>query len=574
MYVGIFALALAIRLAGLDGHPLNDAEAREALTAWRFSQGLIQAGLPASPIYLTLTSLGFAVFGNLAFVVRLAPALFGAALTLLPWLVRDGLGRGRAVLTSALLGVSSVGLLASRSADGTTLAVFFVLLTAAAVWRSLNAPDSVGWMVGAGAAFGVSLASGPEALLGLIALLIALPLTPGAWGAVVDAVRERARVLVVAAVAGFILAATFFLLNRDGLGAAAASWLIFAQRFNPTDAGRSLTALIAILFVYEPLILIGGLLSVTQAFVRGGVDRLLTMAALLVLALVVTAAGRSQFDLVWLTVLLAPLAAAVIESLIVDFDWRQGWGIPVAFGAITLALAATSAINLTQFGELLRSDPGQIDVAVNWFQLPWFRLGQAIAATVLIPVAFVLFGLGWSFRSAQSGLTASLGMLLLAATLAGGWGATHTQPGSPAELWWPHPVGADLARLRETLLWSGEQSIGEGTEIDVVAQATSDGALAWALRDFKKVKYVTSLSPDVAAAAVIAPAAAEDAAPPQLGAAYVGAPFQLDPVWFPDTLFWNEQLDWLLFRRANIQYPTLTVLWLRQDIQAPPAVTR
>jgi hypothetical protein len=66
----------------------------------------------------------------------------------------------------------------------------------------------------------------------------------------------------------------------------------------------------------------------------------------------------------------------------------------------------------------------------------------------------------------------------------------------------------------------------------------------------------------------------EGSTPPAFAAAYVGAPFAINPVWFPDTLFWNEQLDWLLYRRATVQYPTLTILWLREDIQAPPLVER
>ncbi len=73
-FAALFALALAARLTGLGTHPLNDAEAREALTAWRFTQGLVGTTLPASPAYLTLTALAFSIFGNLDFVPRLAPA--------------------------------------------------------------------------------------------------------------------------------------------------------------------------------------------------------------------------------------------------------------------------------------------------------------------------------------------------------------------------------------------------------------------------------------------------------------------------------------------------------------------
>lgn len=569
----LFALALAARLTGLGTHPLNDAEAREALTAWRFTQGLVGATLPASPAYLTLTALAFSIFGNLDFVPRLAPALAGAALTLIPWLARDALGRPRALLTAALLTVSSIVLTASRSADGTVLAVLFVLLTAVAAWRLASGRGGAGWAVIAGGAFGASLASGPEAFLGLIALAFAVPLLPGAWDALMSAVVERGRLIAIAALAGLVVMATFLLLNRDGLGAAAASLVSFAQRFTPGSGGRSLTALIVLAVIYDPLIVVAGVLSLASAFAREPVDRLAASGVMVIIALIVASGGRSQFDLVWLTVFLAPLAAHSLWRVLAEFDWRHEWSLSVIVAVILLMLAAFAAISLTQFGEAVRGTPTLLEGGINWFQPPWRTLGMAIVGVVMAPLIVALIALGWSTRSALHGTAAALATLLFVATLAGGWGQNQGRAGSPADLWWTHPVGTDLARLRQTLLWSGEQSIGEGTEIDVVAQASPDGALAWALRDFPKASFVTALSPDIAASAVITSATADSTAP-ELAAAYVGSPFAVDPVWFPDTLFWNEQLTWLLFRRADIQYPTITILWLRDDIQAPSTVSR
>lgn len=573
LYLAVVVLALAMRLPGLDAHPLNDAEAREALTAWRFSLGVDTIGLPASPAYFTLTALGFSIFGDMDFVARLAPALAGAALVLLPLVVRDLLGRGRALLTGALLAVSSIALTASRSADGTILAVFFVLLTAVTAWRSIRAPGSAGWVIVAGAAFGAALASGPSALVGLIALAIALPVTPGAWDAVAGHVVERARVLAVAALAGFLVVGTFFLLNRDGLGAAAASLVDFAQRFNPASAGRSLTALIVIALTYDALILLTGLLSAGTAFLRGGVDRFAATAAMVALTVIVAASGRTQFDLIWLVVFLAPLAAHLLSRVAVEFRQIEHPWVMAAAGGLAIALTASVVITLSQFSEAARGNPDMLQ-AINWLQRPWYELGQAIAAAVLVPVGVVLLGLGWSYRSAVQGLISAIGVLLLAGTLAAGWSATRGHVGLQTELWWPQPVTDDVTRLRDTLLWSGEQSVGEGTEIDVVVQGSTDGALAWALRDFRKASFVGALGPEVAASAVIAPAASEDPAQPELGAAYVGAPFHIDPVWPVDPLTWAEQLDWLLLRRAPIEYPTITILWLRQDVQAAPLVQR
>ncbi len=572
LFAALFALALAARLANLGAHPLNDAEAREALTVWRFTQGLAGTTLPASPAYLTLTALAFSIFGNMDFVPRLAPALAGAALTLMPWLAREALGRQRALLTAALLTVSSIVLTASRSADGTLLAVFFVVLTAIAAWRLASGRGGTGWAVIAGSAFGASLASGPEAFVGLIALAFAVPLIPGAWDALMSAIIDRGRLIAVAVLAGLVVTATFLLLNRDGLGAAAGSLVTFAQRFNPSSAGRTLTALIGLAVLYDPLIVVAGVISLPAAFAREPVDRLAASAVVVTGTVIIASSGRSQFDLVWLIVFLAPLAAHALWRVIAEFDWRDQWGTPLILAGLLIALTAFVILNLAQFAETLRANPALLEEPANWLGT-WRQLGLAIFGLVIIPIVVALIALGWSARAALHGTAGVATVLLLAATLAGGWSQNQGRPGSPAELWWPHPVGADLARLRQTLLWSGEQAIGEGTEIDVVAQASPDGALAWALRDFSKARFVSTLGPDVAASAVITSASA-DSTPPVLAAAYVGSPFAIDPVWFPDTLFWNEQLNWLLFRRVDIQYPTLTILWLRDDIQAPPTVSR
>lgn len=572
-YLLLFALALALRLANLAAHPLNDVEASEALTAWRFSQGLGGTTLPDSPAYLTLTALGLLTFGDHDFVARLAPALFGAALVLLPALARGALGGWRALLTAALLAVSSIGIMASRSADGATLAVFFVWLAATALWRDLQGRPGR-WGIVAAAAFGAALASGPQALLGLIALAVALAAVTEGWPTVLARILDRGRSFGLAALAAFLIAGTFFLLNRDGLGAAAAGWVTFIGRFTQGLDGRSLTALVVLLGAYDPLIVVAGAVLAALTFARGGVDRFLTVAVLVVAVLSAIAVGRSQFDLLWVIVLLTPHAAQALLRLATEYDWRRRWALPVSLALILLAVVAFVGLNLSTFVGFARLNVDFLTTAtaIDWRVSPWSSLGLAGAGIVMLPLITVLIGLGWSYRAAVVGLLSALALLLGATMLTAGWGQAHLRPGSPVELWWPRPVGADLARLRETVFWAGEQTVGEGTEIEAIVQASPDGAVAWALRGFSKTRFVAALGPEIATAAVIAPMTAVDGAAPTLGAAYVGASYELDPVWFPDNLFWFEQLDWLLYRRAPVQFPTLTVLWLRSDIQAPEPV--
>src|SRR3989304_3837593 len=81
LYLAFFALALALRLYQLNAHPLTDAEAREALLAYRLIRGTVDssAAFPHSPAYFFFTYLSFLVFDASDATARLAPALFGSA---------------------------------------------------------------------------------------------------------------------------------------------------------------------------------------------------------------------------------------------------------------------------------------------------------------------------------------------------------------------------------------------------------------------------------------------------------------------------------------------------------------
>src|SRR5690554_5809424 len=85
LYALVFLAALSLRLLNLGGHPLSDPEAREALLALARLRGEATAvALPASPAYFSLTFLHFFLFGASEATARLAPALAGAALVLVP----------------------------------------------------------------------------------------------------------------------------------------------------------------------------------------------------------------------------------------------------------------------------------------------------------------------------------------------------------------------------------------------------------------------------------------------------------------------------------------------------------
>ncbi|MBL8058326.1 MAG: hypothetical protein JNK29_16600, partial [Anaerolineales bacterium] len=273
-YLALFGLALALRLAGLGAHPLNDPEAREALTVLRLLNGGAAGSLPHSPLYFFFTYLAFLMLPPSDLVARLAPALAGAGLVLLPWFFRRDLGRAAALITSGLLAVSAGLLAASRSAEGTTLTLFALglalgWLRETAALHSPEAPETgngAGWrLIGAAAALGLAAAGGGPfltalLLLGLLAVVAARTQLGQDvdWRAGLAALGAQRLALAVAFGLGLLVPATVALIYRAGLGALANSWLIWLTGFAVTAPGRSLLVIPVFLIAYEPLLLVFG----------------------------------------------------------------------------------------------------------------------------------------------------------------------------------------------------------------------------------------------------------------------------------------------------------------------------
>ncbi len=591
LYLALLGVALFLRLNQLGEAPLSDPEAAEALTALRFVRGQPELGVPNSPAYFFFTALAFLVLPIDNGTARLAPALFGALLTVTPWLYRRWLGRGTALVVSGLLAISSGLIAASRSADGAMITLTAWLISLALAGRFWEGGRPA-WLIGAAVLAGMALAGGGAGLTGLlllaVALLAARRAVAAAWAE--GGLRERLTAnrwpALIALGLSLLVVATFALTYRSGLGALAGSWLAWLAGFAPTAAGRSLLTAPVFLLVYEPLLLIGGLLGLGRAFRQGGVALVVGAFAMLAALFVLFYAGRSLFDLAWLLVALAVLAAHLLTGLLHAYFQPEEWPLVGALAGIVLALWGFAQINLTRFAEQLRFNPALFAGA----DLPWNSLaGLLLAGLALAAAALVtyLFGIGWSMRAAVAGATLSAVFALGATTLGAGWGLAQLRPTEPTELWWPRPAAEDLNRLVATLRTTSNFAVGQEHEVEVVVHLAREAAvgalpvsaeaalleaqnsaLAWALRDFPKARFVAELDALVSAPVVIASATEEN---PTLGSAYLGQAFSWRRAWRPENLLEGEQLQWLLTRQAPTETAIL-VLWVRQDIQQLPTV--
>ncbi|MCC7242875.1 MAG: glycosyltransferase family 39 protein [Acidobacteria bacterium] len=257
--------ALLLRLPALDRWPLSAAEAVSAWTAWRLAQGdgpvipLLDQP-PASAALFGLQSALFWFVGGGDYVARLAPALAGAAVVAVAWLLRRRLGRTASIALAVLLAGDPLSVGYSRLGDGAVLVSTACWVVFAGLIVLADEPTPrvrAVWIDGVSIAAGFALAAGPLVWdLGpplVVSVLVLRPRRPIPVG-------RRHGVLAGATA---LMVATSGLTQWDGpplVSASAGGWLHQWTR----PLGIPLGELWASLLGYEmlPLMLgIGGLLA-------------------------------------------------------------------------------------------------------------------------------------------------------------------------------------------------------------------------------------------------------------------------------------------------------------------------
>src|SRR6266545_5710459 len=161
LYWLAFLIALGFRIIQLGASPLTDSEATLALQALHIAQGKAPL-LGPQPGYILLTSLLFAIIESTNFMARFFPALVGSALVFVPYFFREKIKPIPALILAFFFAIDPGLVALSRQANGTILAVTF-LLFAWGMWRNQRA-------IPAGMFAGLALLSGPSLWAGLFTL--------------------------------------------------------------------------------------------------------------------------------------------------------------------------------------------------------------------------------------------------------------------------------------------------------------------------------------------------------------------------------------------------------------------
>jgi uncharacterized protein (TIGR03663 family) len=141
-YVVLVAAAVAVRLIGLEDRPFHHDESQDAYFSWLFYTNGEYRYQPIlhGPLRFYLTSAAYLVFGDGDFTARLAPALMGALMVPLPYLLRDQLGRVAAFATAVALAFGPSYLYYSRFAREDIYVACITLALLVVTFRFLDRP--------------------------------------------------------------------------------------------------------------------------------------------------------------------------------------------------------------------------------------------------------------------------------------------------------------------------------------------------------------------------------------------------------------------------------------------------
>lgn len=575
LYWLAFLIALGFRLIQLGASPLTDSEATLALQALHIAQGKAPL-LDAQPGYILFTSILFAVINSTNFMARLLPALAGSALVFAPYFFREKIKPEPALILAFLFAIDPGLVALSRQANGTILAVTF-LLFAWGMWLNRR-------LILAGIFAGLALLAGPSFWMGMLILgLTGLFLqgtrpqqTDTDEANVVDesstsdsqsASSQPARFqlftveyrpAVFALIVTILLGGTLFFLSPNGLSAWLSALPAYLAGWVSQDSATP--GRVALAFIgYEPLGIFLAILSLVRG-VRMKSRRIGRLSLCLGVALLLAIFYRQTNELVWAIIPLLALAAMELRRAVHIFPEER-----LEVGVVVLALMILlvyisfdlSKIGLDPRGQLTATQLPLFGRMINLTAAPYLILLGAFLILILC-VSFVAFG--WSARTAWLGTTWTFVIFLGVYTFAAAWGASGLRPQNGVELWKPDLPPVEAKLLASTVNDMSDLSLGHAQAQPITIMGVDSPALEWVLR-YHQVKVVSEADSQEAPPIIITPVMTDLG----LAASYRGQDFfwRQSPQW--QAVAAPEWIRWLVFRQLP-KDNEMIILWARDDL--------
>ena len=545
-YTFILLVALGLRFVLLGYHPLNDYEASLALQALALSNGE-QAALTGQAGYLALTTINFFVFGAFNFMALFWPALVGTLAVLLPSLFRPWLGRRTALLLAALIALDPVLIGASRTADGSTLALAGLIAGIGFFLRRRP--------VLSGVCLGIALAGGAEIWIGALLLVLLFLIGRASLVELTNAepVEIAKRQWVTSAVTtgvSLVVISTIFFTQPVGISAVGASLSDFLAALGEIEGGQLIGLGAAWLWMELPLVVLA-----LWALVEGWLNRDplrgwlgLWWGLALVLAIITPANGVNHFY--WMSIPILALAAIKLGAIF-QRQPIENRLVFIAESVVVVALIVFSFMNLLALVNNAYFTPEETRNRIIGTLLP----------LILLIVLTILLSWGWSVPDTRKGFITGMLVLFAFTAFSNTWKAAGLGNRPQFEL----ATGAGYATgdkpLMATITDISRWNTGYSNRIDILLVGVDQPSLDWALRDFERVSRDSGYNPNLSPSLIVTGIDRNITS----STSYRGQKFQ----WIlkPDLTVMNLRgwIKWAAFRTAPVQKTEL-VLWARNDL--------
>jgi hypothetical protein len=591
-YLALILLSLALRLPGLGIPPLADAQAHEALTAYR---AVIPNTDPRpegsqlvarNPLMFTANALVMMVAGGGNTAPLIATALLGTLLVLLPLLFRRWLGSANSLIIAALFATSPILLIGSRFMGGAVWSAALVLLGLYCAGRFAENRVS-GYGIAATVFFALLVLMSEPAgfimfvgvVVGLIYALMTNPTNdedqqrlPRAFMRMIQQ-WPILRGIAVSAVTIGLLAAVFLLYPR-GLSSIGELLSQAVRGFYDRPAFAPFAFPLLNSLLYEPVLWVFGIVGIAQTARKDDATLVAFMRRVMIGWLIVSVVASflyqnaTAFHALWFTIPLAGLSAAAIERILTPV-YDRFWNVPVwgpfVHAAAVVAIIAIAGINIVIVGRAIMNTTPDLMPTI---EQP-IRLVYVVLAAMLMIITFFLVGSIWGTRATWNGVGIGILIFLGLYSLGAGWRAAITAPNDARELWRTQTAADNLDLMVSTLKLASTRSTSAPYSMPIVVVKSQtgladDNAFAWAIRRFTHVKYVNELPATATDPAIIM---RREMGKPQVSAQYVGQDFPIYNTWYSASLGW-DLLAWLYDRdsRVKVQGTNYLVVWVRSDI--------
>jgi len=564
LYALILLLALALRLGGLGMRVMDVPEAEQAWQAWQLTRGQAATG-SYSPLLLSGQALLFILFGAGDAAARLWPALAGSAMVLTPYFVRSSLGRIGSLAAALALAISPSLIYSSRYGNGGMLLVA-CMLGLMTLWLAYEKDRRPAYLYAIAVMGAFALLADPRVVGVLIVQGVAWAMERFLFRRNLFDASADQRDASVRSLSwkGFgltlgvtlVLGATAFAFNPGGLGTWADFPSLWAMHLAPVVNGQPWYYPLSALILYEPFLLIFGLIGGVDLLIRRDKASILTWLAMGLLVVALLAGGRDVGDVALACAPMALLAGRALDNLVDSWQREARLGREGIFVGVGLVLLVYLAFQTAFYARTLYVAHPEAE------QFLWLWLLGVALVVVLAGVFLAWFGTLSTWRA--GGALVALALLAIVFSAAVGLNFRHAS--DPREL---HVRAAPSEGTRDALRVMAGISLhrrGYPTAMPVTVESSLGPVWPWYLRDWEEVTIVDQLTPDVATPMVLASFEEQN---PTLGDNYTGQDFVTRTWWEPGQLASNDQLTWWLYRKSVSSPMPLqkVILWVKAEEQ-------